>query len=518
MLEQDHIERIGVHHMSIRLGERAALFAISALLMLVPFLVVDFPPITDLPQHLAQIRLLGDALADPGGPYQIQWWTPYTVAYAPLALFQAVAPPLLAGRLAVAFIGLLWVVTAHAVAARRGRSPLAAVLASLFVFCNVIYWGFLPFAIGWPVFVLWMLLADREMRRPRDVLLLAVVGLVLYACHALWLLAGLAWMGLASAADIARVVWTRSALRPLTSQLIWRACAAAPALIALAAWTPGFQASDQRRPAVWNTDPLMRLDPDWLIDAMLGGLRGPIEWILAGAVFAWVVTGVVQHRHRLRETVDGTFLLGAVLLGGLAMVLPDRYMHTIQLPERWLPFAAMLLVLAVPAPRLRPALLRLAVVGLAAVFVAVTTSAWVAFERRELTGLAEALERLPSQPRVLGLDFQKRSALVRGRPFLQTYAWAQVLKGGTLNFSFASYSTSLVVFRAHRPQPWTPKLYWFPEHLRARDLAYFDYAIVNASPEVHEEFMKARRFVPVTKAGSWRLYRVRHRPPSAAKT
>ena len=65
--------------MSLHVGERGALFVASALLALTPFFVVTFPPITDLPQHLAQVRLFGEALADPDGPYGIQWWTPYSL-------------------------------------------------------------------------------------------------------------------------------------------------------------------------------------------------------------------------------------------------------------------------------------------------------------------------------------------------------------------------------------------------------------------------------------------------------
>jgi len=162
VLRQHHIEGLGVHSMSLHVGERGALFVASALLALTPFFVVTFPPITDLPQHLAQVRLFGEALADPHGPYGIQWWTPYSLQYALLGLCRAIAPPLLAGRLAFAICALLWVATAHALAANRARSPPAAVLVSLFVFCNVLYWGFLSFAIGWPVFAAWMLAADRE--------------------------------------------------------------------------------------------------------------------------------------------------------------------------------------------------------------------------------------------------------------------------------------------------------------------------------------------------------------------
>src|SRR5262245_37973151 len=50
-------------------------------LLALPFLAVRFPPITDLPQHVAQIRLFLAALADPDGAYRIQWFTPYSAAY-----------------------------------------------------------------------------------------------------------------------------------------------------------------------------------------------------------------------------------------------------------------------------------------------------------------------------------------------------------------------------------------------------------------------------------------------------
>ena len=215
--------------------------------------------------------------------------------------------------------------TAHGLAVSRGRSSLAAVLASLFVFCNVLYWGFLSFAIGWPVFALWMLATAREIRRPRQVLLLAALGLVLYACHALWLLAGAAWLGVITVANVVEVRRRRGALRQLVRPLIWRACALAPAATALALWTPSFQASEvSARPAVWDTNPLTRLNPEWLVNATLGGLRGPLEWLLLGFVFAWLVLGVVQHRWRLREAIDGRLLLGACASGALRACPPRQ--------------------------------------------------------------------------------------------------------------------------------------------------------------------------------------------------
>jgi hypothetical protein len=91
-----------------------------------PFLAVTFPPITDLPQHVAQVRLLFDALGDPGSPYRVQWLTPYSLVYGVLALAWVLVEPI-AGGVAAGRLGMLVVALARAGAAgRRGGARLGA--------------------------------------------------------------------------------------------------------------------------------------------------------------------------------------------------------------------------------------------------------------------------------------------------------------------------------------------------------------------------------------------------------
>ncbi len=84
------------------------LFALlCCLLAAIPFLLVKFPPITDLPQHAAQVRLFGEALNQPDSPYRIRWITPYSLVYAVLGASWLAFGPENAGRLAMLFIALL---------------------------------------------------------------------------------------------------------------------------------------------------------------------------------------------------------------------------------------------------------------------------------------------------------------------------------------------------------------------------------------------------------------------------
>src|SRR5439155_2155725 len=118
-------------------------------------LVVRFPPITDLPQHSAQIRLLLEALRDPASPYSVQWLTPYGLSYVVMGATWALGGAAHAGRLAFLVAALLFVIAVHSLAAAERRPASHGVFASILVFNHTLYWGFFSFLLGWPLFVLW---------------------------------------------------------------------------------------------------------------------------------------------------------------------------------------------------------------------------------------------------------------------------------------------------------------------------------------------------------------------------
>lgn len=480
--------------------------ALCSALVAAPFLAVHFPPVADLPQHVAQVRLFLDALGNPGSGYRIQWFTPYSAAYALLGMAWGLGTPAAAGRFAVLALGVLWTLAVHGLAARRQRPVAAAVLASVLFFNHTLYWGFLNFAVGWLAFVVWLLLTTRApAARPgaKERLQYCAAAGLLYVSHVLWLAVGVLWLLVVAA--LHRVPLTLTARRLMS---------VAPVLIAVALWYPHLAASGFRSETVWAVVPSARLSYTWLAGAVLGGLRGHGESLLLLIVVAWAGAGLWQNRAALNARIDRDLLAAALMLFALALFLPDKHTNTIQFAARWMPAAAILFVLAVPAPAVLPRLQPALAVVTAAVFCLATAMAWQRFERDELSGLPEVLAALPDGPRVIGLDFVKDSAVVEERPFLQTFAYAQVVHGGTLNFSFAGFAPSLVVFRDPRPRPWTGGLEWFAEWVRASDFQYFDYALVNGSDEQHRELAAQTKLLPQTDHGRWRLYRV---PPADSR-
>lgn len=484
---------------------RWAFLVVSLVLVAVPFLLVRFPPIADLPQQTAQIRLFGEALSDPGGLYEVQWTNPNTLAYAVLGGAWAVTEPLRAGTLAMLVLALGWVGAVHGLAWRRGGSAAAATLASILVFNGSLYWGFYGFVLGFPIFVAWLLLTSRPPSEAGWKRGLAFTGLALLLAlaHLLWLAAGLLWLGLDTLWR-----WRSGDLTPANAMR--RALGVAPVAAWAVWWFSRLDETGFTSPAIWVAPLWKRLTPEYLVDAVLGGLKSPLEPLFVVLMLAWVVASVLSHRG-LRK-VDSVLAAAGLLFLGLSLVLPEKYSNTIQLNYRFAPPGMAFLLLAVPPPRLRRRWLALWAVGSLAAGVALTGWIWTRFERDELSGLEASLAALPDEPWVIGLELGPPSLYVEDKPFLQIFAYAQVARGGRVNFSFAEFGTSLVVFRQPFEPPWTAGLEWYPSHARYRDFLYFDHALISGPEAVHREIAAKGLLTPVTTGGRWRLYSVRLPP------
>ncbi len=471
---------------------------VCAVLVSVPFLAVAIPPITDLPQQTAQVRLLFETLGGGDGPYQVQWWHPNKLGYLPLLVTWLVAPPLAAGRLGVLLIGLSWVAALHWLARATRRSPAAAALATVFFFNHLTYWGLLNFVTGLPVFAVWFVLLERDGAGRagwRDGLKLTATAALLYCAHVLWLAAGLGWLVLS-------ILVRRRPPSTLLRPLAWTA----PVLGLALAWYPHLERSGFVSDTFWGRSPLGRLHPGWLLDSAFGGLQGGVEPIVALAILGWLLLGLIQSRgagvHR------GLLAAGAMFVA-VALCLPGVIQNTIFFASRWLPIGLVLIVLACPQPRLRPMLRGVVPSVILACLSAATAATWIGFETQELDGLHGSLAAVSPGERVLGLDFARTSERIKGFPYYHLYAYSQVMHGGELAHSFANLGSSLVVFRdLPREFPWTDALDWRARRVRMSDVDHFGYVLIFGPPDAHAPFLADERLTPVTGERPWRLYRV----------
>ena len=461
-----------------------------------PALLVDFPITTDLPQHLTQVRAFLEALREPGGPYVIQWATPYLFGYLLPLLSWLVAGPLWAGKLTLAACAGLWSGSAHVLAHRLQRGVAPAVVACVPFFGASLQWGFLSFLVGFAVFTAHFLVTQRALEAPtwRGRALVLVLSLLLYATHLLWFGAGVAVLVLQGA--------RLRAWRPLGGALALHLPAAA-----LAAWSTLNIHQHFTNTTVWG--PLLyRVQPGWWGLNVLGAARDGAPALLFVALVAWLLAGAWQHRGE-RAAFSWALVTTAALFTAFVLFFPSRYTNTVQFETRWASPALVLWALGVPAPRLR------LTGALAALLLALTTAdltlAWWHVNDEELTGLEASLDAVPAQARVLGLTFMKTSAHVEGAPFLQLFAWAQVMHGGAVNFSFADFSVMPVVFK-QPGHPWTNGLEWYPERVQPGDFRFFDVALVAGDDAVQAQAAGHPLLRALTTTGHWRLYAITPQP------
>lgn len=479
--------------------QRLLFLIICCALVSIPFLAVKFPPITDLPQHVGQVRVFQEALSDDqASPYKIQWLTPYSLVYSLLGACWALVGSENAGRLGMLVMVWMWIFLIQFLAHKEKRALAGAILATVLFFSHIMYLGLYQFALGWIVFVGWVFLTKSVRREGwKEFVVLAAYALVLYLTHVLWMLAAIAWL-----------FFGDLFFRRNLNRMIRRLGSVIPVLVLVYFWYPSLSSYGFRSYTIWGTSPWERLSPIWLVNATLGGLKGSVEYMLFGVLAFWLAYAIWQNRKNLKTSVNKEFLLlfaGFFLLG---LVLPDRHVNTVRFAQRWIPPAFSFLLLSMPTVKMGKNIIRVVMTLVITSFFLYTAISWKNFESVELSGLKASLEALPEKPRVIGLSYIKESPLIKGRPFIQIFAYSQVYKGGELNFSFADFGPSLVVYQEFRKKPWTRGLEWRPERARRKDFWFFDYAIINAPRTVHLEISTDPRLQPLTDEGTWRLYKV----------
>ncbi len=500
--------------------QRRMMLLFSCLMVAMPWLWVTFPPIADLPQQIAQLRLFTEALTDPQSPYLIQWTTPNRLVYVLVWLCWKLFPVSWVGGMTMMSLGLLWVLSHHMLARSFQIPSAAAVLTGLFVFNSSVYWGLLNFLCGWPVFILWFVWTVRVIPQDRidkrDWLVCLLLSLLLFLAHALWFVAGLFWLGM-------MMLWYWR----LWKTSLFRGTALLPALLWAVYWRISTMASSiyVHGGAAWDKMPWEKLQLHDLYTFGAGHLKSDLAMTVFGLSLAGLFLGALLYRKELWKPERRPFLLAGLFFLLLYLFFPRRYNNTVEFDRRWLSPALIFLTLGLPLWTPKRWLQWLWSSMLVLVFCIVTTMAWRDFDRNAVKGLPNALKQIKKGSRVMGLDFIKYHPRIGGRPFMHMVAYSQVYHGGNINFSFATFPTLLVQFKQVRRPPWGVGLEWraeriFTRHqgqwmIRLHSLRYFDYILIHAKSRMHLMFARLKLLQPVTPVAPWRLYQVTTKHPDS---
>lgn len=481
-------------------------FAALAIAAAVPLWMVKHPPIQDLPQHLAAVRVLHD-FGDPELGFaryfdihigRTQYLTYYGLTHLlayPLGLLTANKVVFTA-----AIVGLPY--SLRALLGALGRDPRLALFAMPFVWNAHIVLGFVNFAAAIPMTLWGIALAVRLRFRwdVREALLLAGLALLTFYTHIVpfgFLTLGVVLVALG---ESTRAMGLR--LLPLV-----------PAVVGMLGWARTSPAAK----AVLGASELSSVGPQpeyhpvsrsikdlslWLFDVLPSEVDDQLLAVWALLLVALVAAGagaaVNDDRPSEDDLLRGSLLRRLALLGPLAFVAyfiaPSSYDWIWPINARFPLLGTMFLILALPTPRRGFAVPLFAAVSVVSLlFFREVGTAFKRSEKEELADMEPAMRSIPMGQRVVGLVWDRDSRFVRWSPFIHAAAMYQSMRGGAVMFSFAEYPQSPFSFKPANRPPAVPRRWeWAPFFTRpVPDLAWYDYVITRGDPGTMKLYAEA---------------------------
>jgi hypothetical protein len=501
-------------------------FALLALASAVPLWVVARPPIQDLPQHLAAIRVLHD-YADPALGFARYFTlelsrTQYLAYYLSADLLAYPFGVETANRLLMSAFLVATPFALRALCEATGNDWRLATLGFALTYNAHLVLGFLNFLAAIPLCLYGLALCVRQRRAPRPAraLGLSALALVCFYTHVVpFAFLALGVVLLAPWSKPRALLQHALLLAPAgLAALFWmlRAPAGQATLNAAAGGGSGPRA--QFQPARAALDDL----PNWLTDVFQGGLDRELLWVY-GALLAlcllWGVGRAVVLRGEPHDALGRNLRLRLAALAPLAalayFVMPTGYDWIWPIAQRFPLLALWLLIPVLPRPgRAMGSVVLSGAVLLGIVQFHLAGKAFASFERDELGEYDAALAHIPAGQRVAALIFDRGSRNVRFSPFIHYGAYYQAEKGGAVLFSFADFAQSPFRFReGNRPPRVPPRWEWLPERVDPeRQLRWFDYLLVRGGPG--RVARQTETYEPLFRSQRWSVWRRRDLSPA----
>ena len=507
------------------LGPFELLFLGLTVYTALPMWLVEYPPIQDLPQHLAAIRLLFD-YGDEGLRYREYFdltlgSTQYLSYYVAAWLLSFPLGVTLANKVLVsaAIIGTPYAM--RGLLRALGRDQRLALLLLPLAWNAHLILGFINFVGAIPL-TLWGLTLAVRLRhhyRRRTAVTLAALAVVTFYTHVV----PFAFLGLGAAlisiGDGYRATfrrWLPLVPAALFAMLWTQTSPAGQSTLTAAQLSGGGVGGPEPQFVPFSAS--LRDIPAWLTDVLHGEVDDKLLVFWGVLVIAYFAFGAGSRPAASAATPSQRLSLHLLSrLGVLAPLAAIAYFITPASYDWIWPinarFPLLALVFLVPAlPKVRGLLgvvLMSAVIALSIASASEVSRAFVTYEEDEVGEFDQALAAIPEGKRVAGLIWDRGSREVKFSPFIQYVSYYQAQKGGAVMFTFADFPQSPFRFREdNRPPRVYPRWEWMPERVDPeRDLPWYDYVLVRGGPGAIAQQRAA--YEPIFRGPRWSVWQRR---------
>ncbi len=462
------------------------LYVVLAVMATAPAWIVRYPPIQDLPIHLAATRVvhsMGDGTYGFDQDFVLTLGrTQYVIYYILASLLSYVV------GVTKANIVLMCVYLGGTPLALRsllralGKDERLSILIVPLLYNVMFFFGLLPFLLGIPI-MFWALATSVrhfEHPTPKTGGLLAILAAALFYSHVFPF--GIFGLGFA-----AMFPWTRPR-RWIVSGL-----PTVPALLMLMRWTLFTDAGKLSRGALSpgaedHVQPLNTAIPgayQWLTDTFRDTSDELTLVLLVG--IAVLITGLAQGDRDPSKPISRPYALLPVACMVFYFSLGEGHGYIWLISQR---FPILCLMVSIPLLRmptgLRGMLGTSLAFGLAAFATANTCKHFIKFQLEEVGDIDGAIAAIEPRKHTAALIYDRHSEITNWAPFLHFGSYVQAAKGGVVEFTYAGYAHWPFDFKAGRyPPPGGParnRWEWMPEAVSMSELLpYYDYVLTRGN-------------------------------------
>ncbi len=509
----------------------AVTLAAGAYVIVYPFTLVRYPPITDLPFHASEMSILRHYF-DPKFHFREQFSlhpleVPYLSMYVIGALFALVVPISVATKLmAIAMLALVPVGLAVLFYGMK-KSPLWGLTGLGFIWCTVTQWGFLNFMGATGLFAMSigfaLLVADEPTKLRRLGLSLSLVAIFFthvyrlpFALVGVLVAGALVYPATRRFAPIVETLWPALALF-----VIW--LLVRPRALGIGIHEFGFHPERVSEILEHLFGAYLPVNgapptPEGILERTLGErVLGMQAFAVCAATLLFFVDGRAKNRSRReRLWAIGVTVLPVLFAGGLFLAyltLPFESGLWFYIYPREMVASVMFLVAV--APDLPRSFVGRGAFALFLAAAAVPMSRFVSARFLEFEAATadfrEIVAEVPAAPKLFYLMYWLGDSAKRVSPFLHLPAWIQAEKGGALDFHFVQWRHSPIRYRVGSPDvppPLPQRFEWTPQYFDVLQQGYwFDTFLVRHRIDPHELFDADPAIHLVSHHGSWWLYR-----------
>lgn len=479
-------------------------FPVAALLTVLPILLVQFPPMVDLPQHIAAIASI-DSMLRQSYPFaelfELKWITPYWAGYLLVWLFSLGFGYVWASKIVVALAILAYIYACRSLRQYLRLAPTLDWLLLPVPFGFAYYWGFMNFLIALPLGVITIRFYLQYLKGNCHWIWIILLLNLLFFAH---LLVTFFIIGVCGLFTLRRDQHWKNFLRevlPLTSIIpvfiAWFLINLAPSSRGAGPWEMGLHRITQLIPNIFS------LPVNWTNIVVGAGLMS-VPFLLGG---------------RLNKTIAG---IGPFIFYVLFMLLAPNYLlGNFFTYNRFNSLGLILYLMCFTFeteksherfPKLQPVLA--AVVPIVACLMVLGIAVNHRGYNTEAKAFDDIVKEMQPEKRALSLIANRNSAFVSTPVYLHYPLWYQAMKNGLVDFNFAYWPGLNFTYKADTRPIAGDSFVWHPEafdwtHYNADE---YDYFVVKADPEFTNAVMGryADRLILVAKVEDWWLFANNH--------